>query len=348
MTSAEVTSLPKGCRETLSASYDAALVDLDGVVYVGPIAVAGAPEALATAREAGMRVTFVTNNASRPPDVVAAHLCDLDVAAAPEDVVTSAQAAARVVATHVPAQSAVLVIGGRGLEEALTELGLRPVRSVDDGPAAVVQGFSPEVGWRDLAEGTLGVLRGLPWVASNLDRTIPTPRGIAPGNGTLVAAIESATGATPVVAGKPELPLHEEAVRRTGARRPLVVGDRLDTDIDGANRAGVDSLLVLTGVCTPHELLLAPPELRPTYISETLSSGLNSPHPEVTRERGGWGCGGWQAQDCDDELALSGSGDRIDALRALCAAAWARTTSADAADATAPVVTQRALRAAGW
>jgi ribonucleotide monophosphatase NagD (HAD superfamily) len=240
----------------------------------------------------------------------------------------------------------VLVVGGRGLDEALREVGLRPVRSVDDDPAAVVQGFATEVGWRQLAEGTLGVLRGLPWIASNIDRTIPTARGIAPGNGTLVAAISAATGAAPEVAGKPELPLHEEAVRRTGARRPLVVGDRLDTDIEGANRAGVDSLLVLTGVCTPSELIGASYRLRPTYISESLA-GLHAPHPEVSAEGEAWACGGWHASYDGEMLALSGSGERIDALRALCAAAWEHPDSesgrsAMAADATA------ALAQLGW
>ena len=204
-----------------------------------------------------MRVAFVTNNAARTPEAVAAHLRDLGVAAEPDDVVTSAQAAATLVAERVPAGAPVLVVGGDGLRAALTERGLRPVASADDEPAAVVQGFAPDVGWTLLTEGVVAVRRGLPWVASNLDRTIPTARGLAPGNGALVGVIAAVTGATPVVAGKPELALHEEAVRRTGAQRPLVVGDRLDTDIEGANRAGADSLLVLTGVTSPGELVCA-------------------------------------------------------------------------------------------
>jgi len=203
------------------------------------------------------------------------------------------------------------------------------------------------VGWLDLAEGTLGVLQGLPWVASNMDRTIPTPRGIAPGNGTLVAAIAAATGATPLVAGKPELPLHEEAVRRTGASNPLVIGDRLDTDIEGANRAGVDSLLVLTGVCTARELIEAPPARRPTYISASLASGLTATHPEVLPGDGTWRCEGWQVALDGAELRLSGSGDRVDALRALCAAAWSGVVGRRAADGDAGRA-EGALTDLGW
>ena len=308
--------------QPLASRHDTALVDLDGVVYVGPDAVPGAVEGLAAARDKGMRVAFVTNNASRTPDAVAAHLRDLGLPATAEDVVTSAQAAARMVAERVAAGSAVLVVGGEGLEVALAEHGLRAVRSADDEPAAVVQGFAKDVGWVQLAEGALTVARGVPWIASNLDRTLPTARGLAPGNGALVDAITAATGARPEVAGKPELPLHQEAVRRTGSRRPLVVGDRLDTDIEGANRAGVPALLVLTGVTSPAELLAAPPQLRPTYVCEDLGTGLVAPHPAVVAQEGGWSCRGWGAACRDGHLRLTGSGERIDALRALCVAAW--------------------------
>ena len=322
---------PEGSSEPLAQRYDTALVDLDGVVYIGPAVVPGAPEALAKARQAGMRVAFVTNNAARTPEAVAEHLRDLGVDAEPNDVVTSAQAAARLVAERVPAGARVLVVGGEGLRAALTERGLRPVQSADDDPAAVVQGFAPEVGWALLTEGAIAVRRGLPWVASNLDLTIPTARGRAPGNGALVGVIAAATGARPVaVAGKPELALHQEAVRRTGARHPVVVGDRLDTDIEGANRAGDDSLLVLTGVTSPQELVCAAAALRPSYIAEDLESGLLEPHPPVQEKAGGWTCGGWTAERVGATWRLEGAGPRIDALRALCAGVW--SGSEDAAD----------------
>jgi len=207
------------------------------------------------------------------------------------------------------------------------------VRTMADCPTAVVQGFAPDVGWRLLAEGTYGVRAGLPWIASNLDVTVLTPQGLAPGNGALVGVIVQATGQRPVVAGKPEIPLHVEAVRRTGAKRPIVVGDRLDTDIEGANRAGVDSLLVLTGVTTAVDLVLAAPQVPPTYVSRDLTTGLMQAHPPVRPEEptGGWRCGGWVCTVGTGPIELTGSGDGLDGLRAICAAVWAEGNAVDEA-----------------
>lgn len=323
----------------LAEQFDVALLDLDGVVYVGPAAVPGAREHLLQAQASGMRLAYVTNNASRTPETVAAHLRELGFPAPPESVVTSAQAAARVMAGLVPAGSPVLVVGGAGLRQALLERELRPVSSLDDEPVAVVQGFSPDIGWALLAEGAYALERGLPWVASNTDLTIPTPRGRAPGNGTLVEVLRLATGRTPVVAGKPEPPMHAEAVARTGSSAPLVVGDRLDTDIEGANRAGVPSLLVFTGVTDPVDLVLAPSELRPSFVAHDLA-GLHQPHPPTTPREGApagsaFTCGAYTARMADGTLAVTGIADDagtgresdgptdgLDGLRAACAAAW--------------------------
>jgi glycerol-1-phosphatase len=320
----------------LAERFDTALLDLDGVVYVGPSAVEGVPQALEEVRRRGMRTAYVTNNASRTPEAVAAHLTELGVPADPEEVVTSAQAAATLLLEHVAPGAAVLVVGGEGLRAALLERGLRPVGSADDEPAAVVQGFAPEVGWKDLAEGTYAVRRGLPWIASNLDRTVPTARGIAPGNGSLVGVIEAATGVSPTAAaGKPELALHRESMRRSGARSPLVVGDRLDTDIEGANRAQVPSLLVLTGVSGPRELLAADEVHRPTYVAADLTAGLLAPHPPVTTADGGWACDGWRVSVTGgDAVQVTGAGEPVALLRALCCSVWSGAAGAgDAADA---------------
>ena len=265
----------------LCEDYDLGMLDLDGVVYIGTSAVPGAVDALTAAREAGMRLAFLTNNASRSAGDVAAHLRELDIEADEDDVVTAAQAVAHVVADAVPAGSAVLLVGGEGLQIPLEERGLRCVTSLDDDPVAVVQGFHPDVGWRDLAEAAYAIESGLPWFVSNTDLTIPTARGIAPGNGSLVQAVRHATGATPTVAGKPERALFDETLERIAADRPLMVGDRLDTDIDGAINAGIDSLAVLSGVTTLREVAALPPDRRPTFVGPDLSA-LVASHPDVT------------------------------------------------------------------
>lgn len=289
----------RGCAEPLCRAYDVALLDLDGVVYRGPDPVSGAAAAIAAARAAGMRMEFVTNNASRTPQDVAAHLAAVGVPTDPAEVATAAQAAATLLTTLVPPGARVLVTGGDGLRAAVAEVGLVPVDSAAADPAAVVQGYAPDLGYAHLAEAALAVRAGAVWVATNLDATIPTPRGQLPGNGALVALVATATGRHPdAAAGKPERALHDESVRRSGARHPLVVGDRLDTDVEAAHRAGCDSLLVLTGVTDEETLLTAPPRRRPTYVGADLGALLLA-HPET------------------------GVGDGLDPLRARLAAAWA-------------------------
>ncbi|MBZ4016485.1 HAD-IIA family hydrolase [Streptomyces purpurogeneiscleroticus] len=316
-----VRTRPEGSARTLSEAYDTALLDLDGVVYAGGSAVPHAVESLTAARDGGMHLAYVTNNAARTPDAVAAQLSGYGLPTEASDVVTSAQAVARLIAGQVPEGARVLAIGGEGLKVALRERGLVPVDSAEDDPAAVVQGYDPKQNWEQLAEAAYAVGRGVPWFAANTDLTIPKERGIAPGNGALVEVVRIATGGTPQVAGKPQPPMHRETVLRTGAQRPLVVGDRLDTDIEGAFNGGVDSLLVLTGVTTAAELLAAPPQHRPTYVDADLR-GILGPQPAVTDADGGFGCGGWVASVAEDVLVLDGEGSPLDGLRALCAAAW--------------------------
>lgn len=313
---------PSGSSTALSEAYDTALLDLDGVVYAGGQAIDHAVDALGTARGGGMHLAYVTNNALRTPAAVAEHLTELGVPTEAADVITSAQAVARLVADQLPPGARVLVIGGEGLHVALRERGLEPVESADDDPAAVVQGYGgPDMAWGRFAEAAYAINRGLPWFASNTDLTIPSARGIAPGNGAAVEVVRIATGAEPQVAGKPLPPMHRETVLRTGAERPLVIGDRLDTDIEGAFNGGVDSLLVLTGVADAAQLLAAAPEHRPTYVDADLR-GLLTGQPEVTRTGETFGCGGWTASAHGEALVLEGDGDALDGLRALCGAAW--------------------------
>ncbi|MGZ6827829.1 MAG: HAD-IIA family hydrolase [Mycobacteriales bacterium] len=303
----------------LCEAYDAALLDLDGVLYVGPDPVPHAAESVAAARRAGMRAAFVTNNASRRPAVVAEHLRELGVPATEDDVVTSAQAAVRHLASRVAAGSAVLVLGTDGLAEEVELGGFRPVRDAD-GAAAVVQGLSTTTSWADLAEASVAIRAGALWVAGNADSTYPSRRGPLPGNGALVQALVTATGRRPVVVGKPEPELHRASVERVGASRPLVVGDRLDTDVLGAVRGGADSLLVLTGVTDVEHLLAAPAGMRPTYVAQDLR-GLLEAHeaPVVQGEEAR--CGAARAW-WEDGRARWDDGD--DGLRAACALAWSR------------------------
>ena len=316
----------KSSEQPLTAAYDVAVLDLDGVVYVGRDAVEGAAEALNSAQSGGMHLAFVTNNAARPPSVVGDHLRELGIDASDEDVVTSAQAAARLMAGQLPEGSRVFLMGGEGLDLALRERGLEPVTSGTDDVAGVVQGYGPDMPWKQVMQGATLVRSGLPWVASNTDMTIPTPNGVAPGNGAAVRMVAEFADREPQVAGKPERPLFEETLTRVGGERPLVIGDRLDTDIAGAVTMGWDSLLVLTGVTGLDELVLAEKDERPTYIAPDLA-GLSEPHEAPEQSDDGVRLGGWTASVSDGALSVSGDGAPADWWRVVAVAAWAHLDS---------------------
>lgn len=263
------------------------LCDLDGVVYRGAVACPGAVEGLTAARAAGVRVLFMTNNASRPPEVVAEHLTSLGLPTQGEDVLGASQVAASVLAAERPdlvdgqGLQAVLAVGGPGVALALREVGLRAVSPAEVreaathlpvSVAAVVQGYGPDVCATDLAEAAYAIAGGASWLATNDDATLPTERGLAPGNGSLVAALTHATRATPRVTGKPHAPAYQVALERLGLplEQCLMLGDRLDTDIAGARAVGLASALVLTGVSTRAEAQAAPQSSRPDHIAETI------------------------------------------------------------------------------
>lgn len=254
--------------DSLAQQHDLLVLDLDGTVYLGGEPIEYVADAVAEATRQGSRAIYVTNNASRPPDEVAVALQAMGIPAGPDDVLTSPQVASSMLAATHPAGSAVLVVGAPWLAQSVRDVGLEPVR-VSGGehpPVAVVQGHSPETGWHDLAEACIVLRTGADWVACNVDSTLPTDRGLLPGNGAMVAALRAATGLTPRVAGKPGRPLLDDALARTGSTRALIVGDRLDTDIEFAHTAATPSLLVFTGVSTPADLLAAPEEQRPTWV----------------------------------------------------------------------------------
>lgn len=313
-------------------SFDGVLADLDGVVYKGPSAIDGATEALDKLVGEGTSLAYVTNNASRSSEEVAAHLRELGAPATAEQVFGSAMAGAELLARQVPAGATVLVVGSQVLADSVRAQGLVVVSASDGQPDAVIQGFSPSLGWKDLAEASYAIQAGALWVATNLDMTLPQERGFAPGNGTLVAAIATATGQWPVAAGKPEPALFETAARHSGVTRPLVVGDRLDTDILGGNRAGMDTLLVLTGVDTPQTALAARVDERPKYMIRSLSE-LYEEYPAITADDGAYACGAATARVSGSTVSVNGREDDLNSWRAACAAWWAAhpDTTPDAA-----------------
>ena len=337
-------SLLLGSESPLAETYDVALLDLDGVCFAGDSSVDHAADSVNGARARGMRLSFVTNNASRAPQSVVDKLADNDIRASSGEVFSAAMDAAALLREHLAEGSPVLVVGGQGLREALTAEGFAVVDSADRQPAAVVQGWDPAVDWAMMSEGLYAIADGAIHVATNLDATLPTERGFALGNGSLVAAITNASGREPLAGGKPFPGIYERALARAGGSKPLAVGDRLNTDHVGARAAGIPGLHVLTGVNTARDVVLAQPEERPAYLHTDLR-GLLEPHPEPVHERHGeeslWTVG---EAHCDirgdsvilnDEDALTGQEAEItlDAYRALACAVWEHLDTYGAASA---------------
>jgi HAD superfamily hydrolase (TIGR01450 family) len=305
---------------------DVILADLDGVVYKGAEAIPFAVESINAAVAAGIRVGYITNNASRTDVSVAEHLAGFGLRVAPSDIVTSPQAAILLLADLVPAGSTILVVGGEGLTVELEKAGFVVTRSALDSPAAVIQGFSPEVGWVHLAEAAFALHTGIPWVATNTDWTIPVARGVAPGNGTLVSAVHTAVGRLPVVGGKPEVAMFTLAIERFQSAKAVVIGDRLDTDILGANRAGLDSILVLTGIDQAKQVLAAETDQRPDFILDDLRQ-LHEPYPQTVVDERADGTvvttvGTATIARAGEQLTIVEPGTPIDRLRAGAAAIY--------------------------
>jgi glycerol-1-phosphatase len=304
----------------LVSGYAAVVCDLDGVVYRGPEAVDHAVGALASLP---VPVLYATNNASRPPGEVAAHLGDLGLRVRTRDVVTSSQAGAAALAATLGTRAVVLAVGGPGVREALRECGLTVLTTADvrqgDHPPieGVLQGYGADVSAADLAEAAYAVADGARWVATNTDATLPTNRGTAPGNGTLVAAVQRATGRDPEVVGKPHAPLYHLCAQRLGVpvQQVLAVGDRLDTDIAGARAAGMDSVLVLTGVDSVSSLAVAPPTQRPTYLVEDLRA-LSEEYVAAETDYAWWVCGGDRRRLVEGRWQVSTTGTPVESARA--------------------------------
>ncbi|MEY4320839.1 MAG: hypothetical protein RLZZ471_780 [Actinomycetota bacterium] len=306
----------------LWGKYDTLLADLDGVVYEGKHAIAFAVESINAIQSQGIPVGYVTNNSSRKPETVVDQLSSFGLRAKPADIIGSALTGAELLSTLIPRGSKVLVVGGEGLRSRVEEFGFQVVDSADDKPAGVIQGFAPDVAWRHLAEAAFAIQGGAKWVATNSDWTLPQDRGLAPGNGTLVSAVHTAVGQLPVVAGKPEPAIFHTAIKHFQATSALFVGDRIDTDIVGANRAGLDSALVLTGVSTRKELLGIDVAGRPTYVLANLGELLTEYEAPKAIKRG-FACQGAEVELLGNKvLVTQGDPRSIGALRAACAVIW--------------------------
>jgi glycerol 3-phosphatase-2 len=296
------------------------------VVYTGRHAIPHAVESLNRVAES-RRVGYITNNASRTADAVAQQLSDFGLTVAGADVVTSPQAAVRLLATVVEPGATILVVGGEGLTTVVEAAGFTVTRSAEESPAAVIQGFAPDVGWKDLAEASFALAEDIPWVATNQDWTIPQERGIAPGNGTLVSAVHTAVGKLPLVAGKPEKAIFDAAVERFGASKPLFIGDRLDTDIAGAVTAGITSAIVLTGIDRAKQILAAPASSRPDFILRDLRE-LHEEYPATVETQDARGTRIFTVRGARVELrgnnvvAVDRGDSAVDLLRAGAAAVW--------------------------
>lgn len=306
--------------------HDGVLLDLDGTLYSGTEPVAGAAEAVALLRETDIAVRYVTNNAASATADVADRLAGFGLPAEQSEVYTSADAASVLLHDRLRAGARVLVLGTESLAERVRQAGLEPVREAGSDVEAVVQGHSPDTAWRDLAQACLAVRAGALWVACNADATLPSERGELPGNGAMIAALRTATAVEPAVAGKPQPPLLRLAARQADLRAPLVVGDRLETDIAGGAACDMDTLLVLSGVTTPAGLLAAGPHERPRYVAADVRC-LTEPLAEVRVPTADEACAGWLVVPDGACLAVesaahTGEADVYSLLCALCAQAW--------------------------
>ena len=263
----------------LAEAFQGVVFDLDGVIYLGEQVVPAAPAALDQVRGLGVRIAFVTNNSYRPPDLVVERLNRLGVKAAAAEVLTSAQATVRLLGGREGLEGVrVMVVGGPGLRQALEAAG---ARLVDAWPNAqvVAVGFDPDLTYAKVRDATLAIRAGARFVGSNPDTTLPTPDGFWPGAGATLALLRASTGVQPEVAGKPERALLEAAVAAIGPGPYLMVGDRVDTDLDGAHRLGWSTALVLSGVTRLADL----PDLvtAPDQVLRDVGGLLDPPGPAV-------------------------------------------------------------------
>ena len=293
-----MTRFLKGTDRPLAEAYQLALLDLDGVVYRGKNPVEYAADSIRAAEAAGMTIEYTTNNSSRFQHVVADQLKGFGLDVEPWQVITSSVVAARMVAKALPAGARVQVLGAEHLRDEVTRNGLTIVDGPQDRPQAVIQGWYPDMTWQMMADAAFAVEAGATYFVTNRDLTIPRELGIAPGCGSMIRAVITATGVEPVA---------------------------------------YDSLAVLTGVTNPTELMLAPSHLRPTFIAPDLRE-LGEAQPEPVRDESGtWECRKASAWFENGQVHVSDP-TSMDGLRAAVCAAWeAADQGAQLSEATVPV-----------
>lgn len=242
---------------TLPANIKSLILDMDGVLWRDNLALLDMPRFFAQIKELGLPVVFATNNGTRSIDMYVDRLADFGVTVEPWQVVNSAIATAEYLLKQFPQGGVVYAIGETGVMHALKEKGFEPVSdpSTTVDPIAVVAGMDRAMNYEKLARAALFIRAGKPFIFTNPDLTFPTPLGLVPGAGALMTYLEAATGVRPMIMGKPEPHLYRFAMERLGTApaESLAVGDRLDTDILGGQRAGCPTVLVLSGVTSAEE-----------------------------------------------------------------------------------------------
>jgi glycerol-1-phosphatase len=270
----------------LATAYRSVAFDLDGTVYLGDQVIPGAPDTVDAVRGLGIKVCFLTNNAVRPPEVVAEKLSRLGVKAAPNEVMTSAHAVVRLLGGEEALRGrGVLVVGGRGLQQALEQAGAKLLepdtwRSAE----VVVGGLDPKLTYEKVRAATLAIAAGARFVGSNADANLPTPEGPWPGAGSVLALLSTASGTEPEIAGKPERALFEAVAATVGEGPRLMVGDRPDTDLAGASPLGWATALVLTGVANLGNLLDV--DVVPDHLLHDVNGLVGPPTPVIRQAPG--------------------------------------------------------------
>jgi HAD superfamily hydrolase (TIGR01450 family) len=253
------------------ARYDQLLLDLDGCLWVGDEAVEGAPEAVTALREAGKAVAFLTNGVRHAPEEYVRKLWRLGFQAALSEVVTAGSVVQFLLSDR--GGGAAYVVGSQALVDHVAEAGMRIVNRTEFATRAdvVVVGAHQDLSYDEIKIAAQAVIRGAELIGATRDASVPMPDGPWPGTGAVLAAIETAAGRTADrIAGKPEPTMYETARDRLGEGRCLAVGDRIEIDVLGARRAGMDSALVLTGGATRAQAEAADPA--PTHVADSLAA----------------------------------------------------------------------------